>query len=168
MINIFHHFLGRNITLPSAYFRGKKCLDMIAITNDARIPPKAICRLGIAPHFTTFNTDHRFMYCDLDTRYLFGEIHHDLTRPIFRTFTSNHVQKSSKYVDKLIEHYNKSKVWDRWKRVKYKCGQVPPGEETPPALIDKIKSIETTELDMGDALATKTIGRCQNRQLGQG
>ena len=67
---------------------------------------------------------------------------------MFWTFTSNHVQKSLKYTEILIEHYCKSKIWERWKRVKYKCCQLPTGEDVPQGLIEEIKSIEATASEL--------------------
>jgi hypothetical protein len=65
-------------SLPSTYDHGKTCLDMIAITNHPRIPTSIVKAAGFFPHYHFFQTDHRAIYCDIDTSVLFGHFKLDL------------------------------------------------------------------------------------------
>jgi hypothetical protein len=82
-----------NTRLPSTYYRGRNCLDMIAISDGQSIPPTIVLRAGYFPYYHHFHTDHRAIYCDLDTDILFGCIKPDLTRQSYRAFTTNNVKK---------------------------------------------------------------------------
>ena len=158
MINIFHYAMGRETVLPPTYDKGKKCLDLLAITCDARTPVEMINRLGMAPHFQYFNTDHRLLYCDLNIKYLFGDIKHDHTRQVFRTFTSQHAEKSEQYQMTLKEHYNKAKVWDRWAILKEQFSKIQPGHPPPQDLVESIQQLEATASQLMIATAKK-IGK---------
>jgi hypothetical protein len=52
MCNVIHKYTkGTDVTLPSTYHRDKKCLDMIAITDDPTIPLPIISRLDLLSVF---------------------------------------------------------------------------------------------------------------------
>jgi hypothetical protein len=65
--------------LPPTYDRGKKCLDIIAITDSKYIPKSCITQAGFLPFYHEFCSDHRTVFCDIDTKALFGTICHDKT-----------------------------------------------------------------------------------------
>ena len=155
MKNVFHYALGRDTKLPPTYNRGKNCLDLLAITIDNRIPIEAICRLGMAPHHEFYNTDHRLIYCDINTSYIFGTIQHDLTRQVFRTFTSQHAKKSEQYRTILKDLYDKSKIWDKWTHLKALFTSIPPGQSPSQDLIDSIQTLETTASQLMISTAKK-------------
>ncbi len=157
LVNVFHHFYGSNIRMPATYDRGRSCLDLIAISDDQRLPPEGLCRVGMAPFHFKFNTDHRLLYCDFNTKLLFGYVRHDLTRHVFRNFSSAHVKKSEQYVEQLREYYTKSKVWQKWNTVRRKydtlAGALPSVE-----LIQETQALEALASSLMKATARK-LGR---------
>ena len=117
-INVFLHSLrmsityhkrhGENSQLPPTHDRGKTCLDMIACSD--HLTDSAIVRAGYAPFYFNFFTDHRGVYVDLDIESVFHSPRPDTTRAIYKRFTTIHVPRCSKYLRKLEELLDLSKI----------------------------------------------------------
>jgi hypothetical protein len=99
------------IKLPATYHRGTKCLDMIAITNDPRIPKQCIVRAGFLPFYHHFCTDHRMVYCDINTDMLFGKVIPDLTRWTNRPFTTDNLKQCDRFKLQLRKLYKKANLF---------------------------------------------------------
>ena len=99
---------GSNINLPPTHDRGKTCLDLIGCSNE--IPDTAVVRAGYAPFYYNFFTDHRGVFVDIDIETIFNSARPDTTRQIFKRFTTKHVPKCSKYIKKLEELFEESKI----------------------------------------------------------
>ena len=97
--------------LPSTHDRGSKCLDMISCSD--HVPITAIKRAGYAPFYFNFFTDHRGVYIDLDIEMIFHNSRPDTTRQIYKRFTTQHVPKCSRYLKKLEELLEKSKMFHK-------------------------------------------------------
>ena len=102
---------GEEAVLPPTHDRGSNCLDMIGCSN--HVEDTAIVRAGYAPFYFNFFTDHRGVYIDIDIDSLFNSTRPDTTRPIYKRFTTLHVPKCSKYLLKLEELMEKSKIFQQ-------------------------------------------------------
>ena len=100
---------GDEDEMPATYDRGKKCLDLIATT--VGLPPGTIKRIGFAPFYTNIYSDHRGIYVDLDVTKLFSSTRPDTTRSIFKRFTTRHIPKCEKYLQKLEELLEETKMF---------------------------------------------------------
>ena len=72
--------------LPRTYERGKKCLDMLAISEG--IPILSIKAMWYLPFSVPMPSNHRAVFVDLDTDTLFGTQLPDLAKSSFRHFTT--------------------------------------------------------------------------------
>ena len=99
---------GEHSQLPPTHDRGKTCLDMIACSD--HLKDTAIVRAGYAPFYFNFFTDHRGVYVDLDIECVFHSPRPDTTRAIYKRFTTIHVPRCSKYLHKLEELLDGSKI----------------------------------------------------------
>jgi exonuclease III len=111
--NTIHVTRGDDTILPPTYSRGRKCLDMIAITDDATTPSSLVKRAGFFPYYHYFHTDHRAIFCDLDTKLLFGHFKPDLTPQTYRPFTTNNIKKCNKFKSELRDLYTKANIFQR-------------------------------------------------------
>ena len=102
---------GTDGPLPPTHDRGSKCLDMISCSD--HVPITAIKRAGYAPFYFNFFTDHRGVYIDLDIELIFHNSRPDTTRQIYKRFTTQHVPKCSRYLKKLEELLEKSKMFHK-------------------------------------------------------
>ena len=102
---------GNDAILPPTHDRGSTCIDMIGCSD--HIMETAIVRAGYAPFYFNFFTDHRGVYMDLDIESIFNSTRPDTTRPIYKRFTTLHVPKCNKYLQKLEELMEKSKVFQQ-------------------------------------------------------
>ena len=100
---------GEDATMPATHDRGRKCLDMIATTVD--LPPGTIKRIGFAPFYTNIYTDHRGIYVDIDIKKLFNSTRPDTTRSIFKRFTTLQIPKCDRYLKKLEELLEETKMF---------------------------------------------------------
>ena len=100
---------GPEFKLPATHDRGSKCLDMIA--HSKTIDATAIQRMGFAPFYTNFSTDHRGLYMDVNIKKLFNYTRPDTTRPIYKRFTTLHVTKCERYLHKLEELMETSRIF---------------------------------------------------------
>ena len=107
---------GSATELPATHDRGKSCLDMIGCSNN--VPDTAIVRTGYAPFYFNFFTDHRGVYVDLDIKSVFNIARPDTTKQIYKRFTTRHVPKCSKYLHKLEELFEASKVFKKIEKLK--------------------------------------------------
>ena len=104
--NIRH---GNDSTLPATHDRGNTCIDFIGCSSN--VPNDAIVRTGYAPFYFNFFTDHRGVYVDLDIDSIFSCARPDTTRQIYKRFTTRHVPKCSKYLCKLEELLETSRIF---------------------------------------------------------
>ena len=100
---------GEESTLPATHDRGSACLDLIGCSKN--IPNDAIVRVGFAPFYFNFFTDHRGVYVDLNIDSIFNCARPDTTRQIYKRFTTRHVPKCSKYLRKLEELFETSRIF---------------------------------------------------------
>jgi exonuclease III len=117
LCNVMHCTQGDDFVLPATYHRGRKCLDMIAITKSPLIPKDCIVRAGFLPFYHHFCTDHRMVYCDIDTDALFGRFNPDLTRWSTRPFTTNNIKKSFQFKTQLRKLYKKANLFEKVKEL---------------------------------------------------
>ena len=89
-------------SLPITYERGKKCLDMIALS--ASLPISIIQGMGYLPYSDPIPSDHRAVYIDLDSKVLFGTQIPDITKSTFRHFNTRNMRQTNKYLDELRRH----------------------------------------------------------------
>ena len=97
--------------LPRTYDRGKRCIDMIAVSEN--VTNKMVIRAGILPFYTLSASDHRAMYIDIDTQELFDNNKPDVTRQSFKRFTTKNVKKCDKYLHKLDQYFEQSKMYKK-------------------------------------------------------
>ena len=102
---------GNDAILPPTHDRGSTCIDMIGCSD--HITETAIVRAGYAPFYFNFFTDHRGVYMDLDIESIFNSTRPDTTRPIYKRFTTLHVPKCNKYLQKLEELMETAKVFQQ-------------------------------------------------------
>ena len=102
---------GDDATLPATHDRGSTCIDLVATTIG--LPEGTIRRVGYAPFYTNIYTDHRGIYVDLDIQKLFSSTRPDSTRSIFKRFTTRHIPKCEKYLKKLEELLEESKMFQQ-------------------------------------------------------
>ena len=100
---------GEESTLPATHDRGSACLDLIGCSKN--VPNDAIVRAGFAPFYFNFFTDHRGVYVDLNIDSIFNCARPDTTRQIYKRFTTRHVPKCSKYLRKLEELFETSRIF---------------------------------------------------------
>jgi hypothetical protein len=84
---------------------------MIAITNDPCIQKQCIVRAGFLPFYHHFRTDHRMVYCDINTDMLFGKAIPDLTRWSNRPFTTDNMKKCDRFKLQLRKLYKKANLF---------------------------------------------------------
>ena len=90
-------------TLPATYERGRRCLDMVAISQG--IPLSSIRAMGYLSYSDPLPSDHRAIYLDLDAESLFGTHLPDLTKSSFRHFNTKNKKQMDRYVKELKNHY---------------------------------------------------------------
>ena len=115
---------GTDSALPATHDRGSTCIDLIGCSSN--VPNDAIVRAGYAPFYFNFFTDHRGVYVDLDIDSIFSYARPDTTRQIYKRFTTRHVPKCSKYLGKLEELLEQSRIFqevDELERRYQKNGQ---------------------------------------------
>ena len=102
---------GDNLDLPATHDRGKKCLDIIGCSE--QVKDSAIVRAGYAPFYYNFFTDHRGVFVDIDIESIFNNARPDTTRQIHKRFTTVHVPKCSKYLQKLEDLMEEANVFKK-------------------------------------------------------
>jgi exonuclease III len=115
LVNVYTKVHGDQAKQPNTYDRGTKCLDTIAITDSAQIPKHSIKRAGFMPFYHEFCSDHRAVYCDLDTKILFGKIRIDSINTSTRPFTTNNIKQCNKFKETVRKLYRKSKIFQNVK-----------------------------------------------------
>ena len=100
---------GEDSKLPPTHDRGNTCIDIIGCSE--HVKDTAIVRAGYAPFYFNFFTDHRGMYIDLDIESVFYCTRPDTNKPIYKRFTTMHVPKCSRYLHKLEELMEESKIF---------------------------------------------------------
>jgi hypothetical protein len=66
LINVMNLHHGADFVMPNTYDRGKKCIDLIAITDNPSINMDMISKAGFMPFYHEFCSDHRALYCDIN------------------------------------------------------------------------------------------------------
>ena len=102
---------GDTAKLPPTHDRGKNCLDLIGISD--HIPDTAIVKAGYAPFYFNFFTDHRGVFVDIDVEEIFNCERPDTTKQIYKRFTTIQVPKCSRYLRKLEELMEHSKMFKK-------------------------------------------------------
>jgi hypothetical protein len=115
--NVYTHVHGLNAPLPATYDRGKKCLDTIAIMDSENIPKSCITQAGFLPFYHEFCSDHRAVFCDINTNVLFGNIQPFKMNTSTRPFTTNNIKQCEKFKQILWKSYEKSKIFDAVKHL---------------------------------------------------
>ena len=105
------HKEKHNKDLPNTHDRGKWCIDIMAISKT--IPSEAIKKSGILPFYSTFPSDHRAMYVDINIEYLFTNAHADTTRHIYKRFSTSRVIRAEKYLFTLETKLEEAKVFKK-------------------------------------------------------
>ena len=136
-VNKFLQSLGMNMTyktrhgdneqLPPTHDRGKTCLDLLGCSD--HVDNSAIVRAGFAPFYFNFFTDHRGVYIDLDIDSIFHCPRPDTTRSIYKRFTTLHVPKCSKYLHKLEELMEVSRIGHQVDELETKYKEYKEGQE---------------------------------------
>ena len=102
--------------LPNTHDRGKLCIDIMAILKS--FPSEGIIRSGILPFYHGLPSDHRALYIDLDTDYLFTNLYTDTTKNIYKRFSTKHSKKTDKYLDRLESDLEKAKIPSKVEKLK--------------------------------------------------
>ena len=89
----------QNRALPRTYDRGKRCLDIIAVSEN--IQNNEIRSCGILPFYSVSASDHRPLYVDFKASTLFDETTPDTTNQTYRRFTTKNTYKCGKYIQHL-------------------------------------------------------------------
>ena len=121
-----HQELHQSFELPRTYIRGKRTLDMIAVSENIRNDQIRCTRM--LPFYSLMASDHRPLYIDLYTDELFGECGHDSIKHTFRRFTTKNVKKCEVYVNTLSTLMREAKLGEKvhsmLKRVKTHINQI--------------------------------------------
>ena len=102
---------GDDTTLPPTHDRGNTCMDIIGCSD--HVQDTAIVRAGYAPFYYNFFTDHRGVFVDLDIESIFYSSRPDTNRPIYKRFTTLHVPKCTRYLKKLEELMENSRIFQQ-------------------------------------------------------
>ena len=102
--------------LPRTYDRGQNCLDLMAVSNG--MCDQAIIRCGYLPFYEGIASDHRAMYIDVSTDYLFSASKPDTNKHIHRRFTTDNPKKTDKYLHRLEEELEKARVFKKVEELK--------------------------------------------------
>ena len=97
--------------LPRTHDRGISCLDMIAVSRT--MDQNAIKRCGYLPFYEGVATDHRAVFIDIDSDYLFTNATQDTNKNIMRGFMTDQPKKADKYLQQLEEELEKARIF--WK-----------------------------------------------------
>ena len=74
------------------------------------IEPEKVKRCGYLPFYHGIFSDHRGMYIDIEAERIFRYAKPDVTRQIYKRFTTGQVKKCQKYIDELINLLKESKI----------------------------------------------------------
>jgi hypothetical protein len=118
LINVMKVQHGDDCVMPNTYDRGKKCIDLIAITDDPTINMEMITKAGFMPFYHEFCSDHRALYCDINTKCLFGAINKDNMNSSNRPFTTSNIKQCEKFKTKVRQLYTKAKIFKKVKDLK--------------------------------------------------
>ena len=102
---------GDTDELPATHDRGRTCIDLLGCSD--HVKETAIVRAGFAPFYFNFFTDHRGVFVDIDIDSIFNGSRPDTTRPIYKRFTTVHVPKRLRYLKKLEDLMEESKIFEQ-------------------------------------------------------
>ena len=141
MTNAYQRRHGDQAHLPPTHDRGNTCLDMIGCSD--HLADTAIVRAGYAPFYFNFFTDHRGVYVDLDIEKVFHSPRPDTTRAIYKRFTTIHVPRCSKYLQKLEELMEISRIGKKVDELekKYFGYETGPGTSSREEIIQQTKDL---------------------------
>ena len=132
---------GSNEKLPPTHNRGSTCLDLLGCSNN--VPEMAIVQAGFAPFYFNFFTDHRGVFVDLDIDMIFNCARPDTTKQIFKRFTTRHVPKCSRYLKKMEDLMEHSKMFKKVDDLENEYKDLRKGEKTKQReeIIEKTKGL---------------------------
>ena len=105
----------QNRALPRTYDRGKRCLDIIAVSEN--IQNNEITSCGILPFYSVSASDHRPLYVDFKASTLFDETTPDTTNQTYRRFTTKNTYKCGKYIQHLSQFFQEAQLVKKTKEI---------------------------------------------------
>lgn len=105
-------------TLPITYARGKKCLDILAMSED--LDDGIIVKCGILPMYHGMPADHRGFYVDLDVNQLFTNAYTDVGQQNYKRFNTSQVKKCDKYLYHLEAALEEHRIFTKIDSIKEK------------------------------------------------
>ena len=97
--------------LPTTYRRGKKCLDIMAMS--ASLDDKVVDKCGIIPFHHGMPLDHRAFYVDLNVERLFTNAYVSDGDSTFKRFTTNQTKKCDKYLYHLERYMEENRIFKK-------------------------------------------------------
>jgi hypothetical protein len=97
LVNVITKVHGDHRQLPNTYDRGTKCLDTIAITDSKDVPKGCIKSAGYSLFYHEFFSDHRAVFCDINTNILFGSVRNESINSSTRPFTTGNIKQCNKF-----------------------------------------------------------------------
>ena len=144
--------------MPHTYDRGKKCLDAIAISEHTQVPEQCIRRAGFLPFYSYINSDHRVIYCDIDTNILFGKVQPEVTQISKRNFTTNAVKKCNKYKEDLRKKWDKAKIMQKVRKLKEEMKKIETkSKKEVEEFIKRCKDTEKTARELMKSAASQKL-----------
>jgi hypothetical protein len=130
-----------------------------------------ISKAGFMPFYHEFCSDHRALYCDINTKCLFGAINKDNMNPSNRPFTTSNIKQCEKFKNKVRQLYTRAKVFEKVNDLKSRLQSNNTDEQ--PKVIEECKSLGTVTsqllINAGKCVGKKkyTHGRPFSGQLDQ-
>ena len=118
MKNIMAERFGDDVTLPTTYDRGNKCIDLMAMS--AAAPQGVVQSAGYLPFYHLFATDHRGYYVDLNIEKLFDYMRADTIRQFYRRFTTTRITACDNYLQALESMLEKAGMFKNVDRLEEK------------------------------------------------
>jgi hypothetical protein len=128
LINVMTLKSSEGCPMPNTYDRGKRCIDMIAISKHPSIMEDTIEKAGFMPFYFEFCLDHCALYCDINTSCLFGAIKKDNMNASNCPFTTNNIQQCERFKNKAKKLYKKSKIFEKVKELEKRFEKHEPNE----------------------------------------
>ena len=97
--------------LPTTYARGKRCLDIMAISEE--MDDDVIVKCGILPMYDGMPADHRGFFVDLNIEQLFTNAFTDIGQQNYKRFNTSQVKKCNKYLFNLEAALEESRIFTK-------------------------------------------------------
>lgn len=101
---------------PATYDRGKRCLDLIALSNS--IPIEAIESCGYLAFYDGVFSDHRASYIDIKINFLFDRCQQDFCKETYKRFNTSNVKKCEKHISQLVEYLDEAQIEQKVDKLK--------------------------------------------------